>query len=131
MNPIALVAVASAPLCSISAISAVIRPCITAPSDHCTVSSTANQMALRASGAASACQRKAATPASSSANCTSANHCAARDIGGWYSCICAMLKAGLGKRSATSAGRQLGGLTQTLSLSSQLRACQLSCASPA
>ena len=82
MNPSALVAVANAALCSISAISMPMRPCITAPKAHCPTSSTANQMALCASGAVSACHKKAPTPVSSTANCTSANHCTARDMGG-------------------------------------------------
>ena len=40
-----------------------------------------------------------------------------------------MSNGGFGNRAATSAGRQPGGLSQTRSLSPQLRACQLSCAS--
>ena len=53
---------------------------------------------------------------------------AARPTCGRQGCTCARSKAGRGKRAATSAGRQPGGLIHTRSLSAQLRACQLSCA---
>ena len=83
VNPSALVAVARAALCSISAISMPMRPCSTAPSAHWLASSTPNHSALWASGALSACHKNAATPASSATNCTAANHCTVRVSGGW------------------------------------------------
>jgi len=78
----ALVAVASAAHCTISAAQQPRRPCRTAASAVAQASSTANQMALVAHGAWPACSAQAVAPVSSSTACTATNPRGAEGGGG-------------------------------------------------
>jgi hypothetical protein len=129
-SPAALVAVASAAAWISRASSTVMRPCVTAPTAHRPAVRAENHSAACASGRRSACQRNTITPPSSTVKFRPANQAAVGLIAGSNICTRAMSKAGFGKRCATSAGRQPGGLSHTRSLSAQLRACQ-AVASPA
>ena len=83
VRPKAPVAVASAAASTISASATVKRPCSMPPTAHKPAVSAASHTALWASGKVSECQRKNATPASSSTNCSPPNHNTERGTGGW------------------------------------------------
>ena len=81
-RPSAALAVASAAASTSSASAIESRPCSTPPMAHSAAVSAASHTLERESGMPSENHRNTATAASSSRNCTPANHCAPRPTSG-------------------------------------------------